>query len=124
MAEKKILRALIIDDSPDDVEITLTTLHKAGYTLKMQRVQDAAGVQGALAKGEWDVVISEFALPHFSAEVALELVKSAGLDIPFIVFTRAVKDTDLVRIMHAGARDVIRQDAGTKRGNFDVGLRP
>jgi len=107
VAEKKILRALIIDDSPDDVEITLTTLRKAGYTLKMLRVQDPAGVQGALVKGEWDVVISEFALPHFSAEVALELVKSAGLDIPFIVFTRAIKDTDLVRIMHAGARDVI-----------------
>ncbi|MBI3576023.1 MAG: EAL domain-containing protein [Gammaproteobacteria bacterium] len=105
--EKKILRALIIDDSPDDVEVTLTTLRKAGYTLKMQRVQDATGVQNALAKGEWDIVLCEFALPHFGAEVALELVKSAGLDVPFIVLTRAIKDTDLVRIMHAGARDVI-----------------
>jgi len=105
--EKKILRLLVIDDSPDDVEITQTALRKAGYTLKMQRVQDAAGVQGALAKGEWDVVLSEFALPHFSADVALELVKSAGLDVPFIVLTRSIKDADLARIMHAGARDVI-----------------
>ena len=105
--EKKILRVLIVDDSPDDVEVTQTTLRKAGYTLKMQRVQDSAGVQGALAKGEWDVVLGEFSLPHFGAEVALELIKNAGLDIPFIVFTRAIKDTDLVRIMHAGARDVI-----------------
>ncbi|MEK7797178.1 MAG: hybrid sensor histidine kinase/response regulator, partial [Pseudomonadota bacterium] len=85
--EKKILRALIIDDSPDDVEVTLTTLRKAGYTLKMQRVQDATGIQNALAKGEWDVVLCEFALPHFSAEVALELIKNAGLDTPFIVLT-------------------------------------
>lgn len=105
--EKKILRALIIDDSPDDVEIALTTLRKAGYTLKMQRLQDAASVQSALAKSEWDIVLCEFALPHFSAEAALELVKGAGLDIPFIVLARAIKDTDLVRIMHAGARDVI-----------------
>lgn len=105
--EKKILRALIIDDSPDDVEITLTTLRKAGFTLKMQRVQDAGAVQAAFAKGEWDVVLSEFTLPHFSAEVALELLKGAGLDIPLIVLTRAIKDADLVRIMHAGARDVI-----------------
>lgn len=105
--EKKILRLLIVDDSPDDVEVTQTTLRKAGYTLKMQRVQDAAGVQGALAKGEWDVVLSEFSLPHFGADIALELVRGAGLDIPFIVLTRAIKDTDLARIMHAGARDVI-----------------
>ncbi len=105
--EKKILRLLVIDDSPDDVEITQTTLRKAGYTLKMQRVQDPAGVQAALAKGDWDVVLSEFALPHFSADVALELVKGAGLDVPFIVLTRAIKDADLARIMHAGARDVI-----------------
>jgi diguanylate cyclase (GGDEF)-like protein/PAS domain S-box-containing protein len=107
VAEKKILRLLVIDDSPDDVEVTQTTLRKAGYTLKMQRVQDAAGLQNALAKGEWDAVLSEFSLPHFSADVALEQVKGAGLDIPFIVLTRAIKDADLARIMHAGARDVI-----------------
>lgn len=105
--EKKILRLLIVDDSPDDVEVIQTTLRKAGYTLKMQRVQDAAGVQGALAKGEWDVVLSEFSLPHFGADIALELVKGAGLDTPFIVLTRAIKDADLARIMHSGARDVI-----------------
>ncbi len=105
--EKKILRLLIVDDSPDDVEVIQTTLRKAGYTLKMQRVQDAAGVQGALAKGEWDVVLSEFSLPHFGADIALELIKGAGLDIPFIVLTRAIKDADLARIMHSGARDVI-----------------
>ncbi len=105
--EKKILRLLIVDDSPDDVEVIQTTLRKAGYTLKMQRVQDAAGVQAALAKGEWDVVLSEFSLPHFGADIALELVKGAGLDIPFIVLTRAIKDADLARIMHSGVRDVI-----------------
>ncbi len=63
MVEKKILRALIIDDSPDDVEVTLTTLRKAGYTLKMQRVQDAGGVQGALAKGEWTWCCASFPCP-------------------------------------------------------------
>ncbi len=112
--EKKILRLLIVDDSPDDVEVIQTTLRKAGYTLKMQRVQDAAGVQTALAKGEWDVVLSEFSLPHFSAEIALELVKGAGLDIPFIVLTRAVKDADLARIMHSGARDVILKNQAVR----------
>lgn len=112
--EKKILRLLIVDDSPDDVEVTQTTLRKAGYTLKMQRVQDAAGVQGALAKGEWDVVLSEFSLPHFGADIALELVKGAGLDIPFIVLTRAIKDADLARIMHSGARDVILKNQAVR----------
>jgi diguanylate cyclase (GGDEF)-like protein/PAS domain S-box-containing protein len=108
--EKKILRLLVIDDSPDDVEIAQAALRKAGYTLKMQRVQDAAGVQHALAKGEWDAVLSELSLPHVGADMALELVKAAGLDIPFIVLTRAIEDADLARIMHAGARDVVLKD--------------
>lgn len=105
--EKKILRLLIIDDSPDDTEATVAAVRKGGYMIKSQRVQDLAGMQAALDKGNWDVVLSEFALPHFGAQMVHDLLRNAGLDIPFIVLTREIGDADLDKIMRAGARDVI-----------------
>jgi diguanylate cyclase (GGDEF)-like protein/PAS domain S-box-containing protein len=105
--EKKILRLLIVDDSPDDAELAVASLRKAGYMLKNQRVQDLASMQAALDKGTWDVVLSEYTLPHFGAQLALDLVKRAHLDIPFLVVTRNIRDPDLVKIMRNGAHDVV-----------------
>ncbi|MCR4348138.1 MAG: EAL domain-containing protein [Sulfuricaulis sp.] len=105
--DKKILRLLIVDDSPDDSELAVASLRKAGYMLKNQRVQDLASMQAALDKGTWDVVLSEYTLPHFGAQLALDLVKRAHLDIPFLVVTRNIRDPDLVKIMRNGAHDVV-----------------
>jgi len=105
--DKKIIRLLIVDDSPDDAELAVATLRKAGFMLKHQRVQDFASMQAALDKGTWDVVLSEYTLPHFGAQLALDLVKRAHLDIPFLVVTRNIRDPDLVKIMRNGAHDVV-----------------
>ena len=105
--EKKILRLLIVDDSPDDAELAVAALRKAGYMLKNQRVQDLASMQAALDKGAWDVILSEYTLPHFGAQLALDLIRRINLETPFIVVTRNIRDTDLVKIMRNGAHDVV-----------------
>jgi diguanylate cyclase (GGDEF)-like protein/PAS domain S-box-containing protein len=108
--DKKILRLLIVDDSPDDTEVAATTLRRAGYMLKTQRVQDLTSMQAALDKGQWDVVLCEYSLPHFGAQLALDLLRRTGHEIPFLVVTRNIKDTDLAKIMRAGALDVIMKN--------------
>lgn len=105
--EKKILRLLIVDDSPDDAELAADTLRAAGYMLKTQRVQDMPGMQAALGKGQWDIVVSEHALAQFEAQHALDLVRRAGLDLPLVVLTRKMTDSEVLKIMRAGARDVV-----------------
>jgi len=114
--EKKILRVLIVDDSPDDAEGTVAAVRKGGYMLKSQRVQDLASMQAALDKGAWDVVVSEFHVPHFGAQMALDLLKRAGVHAPLIVMTRNIGDDDLVKIMRAGARDVVPKTQGARLG--------
>lgn len=108
--EKKILRLLIVDQSPDDTELAVTAIRKCGYMLKTQRVQDMAGMQAAIDKGQWDVVISEFSLPHFSAQMAHDLLKKAGRESPFIILTRAIPDNDLLAAMRSYAHDVVMKD--------------
>ncbi len=108
--DKKILRLLIIDDSPDDAELAAATLRKARYMLKTLRVQDLAATQTALEKSTWDVVLSDVALTHFGASMAIELLKRTHHEIPLIVFTRQIKEADVTKLMQAGALDVVRKD--------------
>ena len=65
--EKKILRLLVVDDSPDDAELAVATLRKAGFMLKHQGVPDLASMQAARDKGPWDVVRSEYTPPPLGA---------------------------------------------------------
>ena len=105
--DKKILRLLIIDDSADDADIPVSVLRKNGYMLKSRRVQDLAGMQSALNKSKWDLVVSEYRLPHLGAMLALDTVKHVSPDLPFFVLTEKINDADLIEVMRAGARDVI-----------------
>lgn len=114
--DKKILRLLIVDDSPDDVEAAAAALRKASYMLKTQRVQDLASMQAALDKSTWDVVLSEITLAHFGAPMALEMLKRTHQDAPLIVFTRAIKETEVCKVMRAGAVDVVRKDEAFRLG--------
>jgi multidomain signaling protein FimX len=112
--ETKILRLLIVDDSPDDAEIAVVALRKGGYMLKSQRINDLLGLQTALEKGEWDIVISEYQLPHFGATLVLEWLKRAQLKVPMIVLARAIRDPEIIKIMQAGARDVVLKDQSAR----------
>jgi len=107
--EKKILRLLIIDDSPDDAEIPVSILRQAGYMLKSQRAHDLATMEAAMHKGRWDLVISENSMPQFSGAMALDMIKRTGLDIPFLVLSRDISDEALQKLMSAGVHDVVRK---------------
>jgi len=114
--DKKILRLLIVDDSPDDAELAAAALRKASYMLKTQRVQDLTAMQSALEKSVWDVVLCEITLAHFGAPMALELMKRIHQTAPLIVFARTVKEVEVSKIMRAGALDVVRKDEAFRLG--------
>jgi diguanylate cyclase (GGDEF)-like protein/PAS domain S-box-containing protein len=108
--DKKILRLLIVDDSPDDAEIATAALRKAKYMLKTQRVQDLAAMQGALEKSTWDVVLCEVRLSHLNAQMVLDFLKRDQHHVPLIVFTQTPAEADVVKLMQMGAFDVVRKD--------------
>lgn len=115
--ESNYLRVLVIDDSPDDAELPVRVLKDAGYRVKSQRVYSVTGMESALAAEAWDLVLSELSLLQFSAQMALDILKREHLDLPLLVFTRTITDTDFNRIVRLGARDVVRK-------SFNVRLLP
>ncbi|KPK11808.1 MAG: hypothetical protein AMJ68_04545 [Acidithiobacillales bacterium SG8_45] len=108
--ENKVLSVLIVDDSPDDAELPVRELRASGYRVKTERVYNLAGMESALQKEKWDLVLSDFTLLQYSAQMALELLKRKKLDTPLIVITRSLSDEDFAAVTAAGARDVIRKN--------------
>jgi PAS domain S-box-containing protein len=107
---KKLLRALIVEDSEDDALLVVRELSRAGYEPEFARVETRAALSEALASGSWDVVLSDFSMPEFDGLSALQMVRERGSDIPFILVSGAVGESVAVQAMKAGAHDYILKD--------------
>jgi two-component system, cell cycle sensor histidine kinase and response regulator CckA len=105
--ENKTLRALIADDSENDVLILLRGLKNAGYEVVHERVWTAPAMKAALERQAWDIVISDYEMPNFGGFEALKLLQASGHDLPFILVSAVVSEETAVAAMKAGAHDYI-----------------
>jgi hypothetical protein len=105
-----VLRLLLVEDSPSDAKLVVAELQRSGWTVEHERVQTAGAMQAALAGKEWDVVLSDWSMPAFSAAAALATVKAAGRDLPFIIVSGTVGEEAAVEAMRAGAHDYVLKD--------------
>jgi CheY-like chemotaxis protein len=65
------LRVLIVEDSEDDALLLIETLESNGRDVICERVDNPAAMTNALEDKEWDVVIADHGMPHFSAPASL-----------------------------------------------------
>ncbi|MBI2922669.1 MAG: GGDEF domain-containing response regulator [Planctomycetes bacterium] len=101
------LRVLIVEDSEDDAVLVVRHLERAGYAPAHARVQTAADMIAALEAGPWDCVIADYSMPHFSGTDALAIVRSRGMDLPFIIVSGTIGEEVAVAAMKAGAHDYV-----------------
>jgi two-component system, cell cycle sensor histidine kinase and response regulator CckA len=104
------VRLLICEDSDDDALLIVTCLRRAGLAVEHERADTAAQVGHALRTNPPDLVISDYHMPGFGAERALELVHASGLDLPFILVSGRVGEEHAVNLMRAGAHDYVLKD--------------
>src|SRR5688572_8834539 len=100
------LRLLHLEDSELDHELTLAHLQRGGVAFKALRVDSEAEYLRALEQ-PWDIIVSDYNLPGFSGLVALDLLKAAGLDIPFVLVSGEIGEDTAVEAMRNGASDYL-----------------
>ncbi len=101
------LRVLIVEDSEFDARLLVNMLRKGGYEPAYQRVETAEQMRAALAAQPWDILLSDYNLPTFSAPAALKLLQDSGHDIPFIIVSGGIGEDIAVASMKAGASDYL-----------------
>jgi signal transduction histidine kinase len=104
------LRVLLVEDSPTDAFLLEHALERGGFRPMCERVDTAEGMSAALQRQEWDVILTDHAMPQFSAPAALELTKQNGLDVPFIIVSGHIEEETAVAAMKAGAHDYVMKD--------------
>src|SRR4051812_20533502 len=65
----------------------------------------------ALQRGGWDAIIADYSMPQFSGLSALQMLKTAGMDIPFILVSGSIGEDIAVAAMKAGAHDYLTKDS-------------
>jgi phosphoserine phosphatase RsbU/P len=104
---KKPIRVLVVEDSEFDARILVATMKQGGYEPQWKRVEDAPAMLEALEKESWDVILSDYNLPEFSAPAALRLLQQSGLDLPFLIISGGIGEDVAVAAMKAGAHDYL-----------------
>ena len=70
------LRVLIVEDSEDDMALLVRELRRGGYDPTFELVDTPAGMTAALGKNQWDLIICDYSMPHFSGIDALSLLRT------------------------------------------------
>src|SRR5262245_43257134 len=103
----KPLRLLLVEDSVDDAELVVHALEQGGYDVVHERVETGEAMQAALDRQPWDLVISDYRLPRFSAPDALALLQTSEKDLPFIIVSGTIGEETAVTALKAGASDFL-----------------
>jgi diguanylate cyclase (GGDEF)-like protein/PAS domain S-box-containing protein len=104
---RKALRALIVEDSEDDIELLLGELHSKGYEVEFERVETAPAMRASLKEKTWDIILSDYNLPAFDGLQALDVLKASGIDVPFLLISGTIGEESAVAALKAGANDFI-----------------
>jgi signal transduction histidine kinase len=101
----KALRALIVEDVERDALLLVRELQRGGFDVTFERVDTAEALASALDQKSWDIIVSDYTMPRFSAPQALALVKARRLELPFIIVSGTVDEEMAVGAIRAGAHD-------------------
>jgi PAS domain S-box-containing protein len=103
------LKVLVAEDVPDDAELLMQQLRRAGYELDWWRVETEPDFLEGL-KAQPDIIISDYSMPNFSGLRALELLHESGSDTPLILVSGTVGEEIAVEAMRFGATDYLLKD--------------
>jgi len=103
------LHVLILEDHETDAELMVHELCQAGYEPDWCRVDSEQDYLDGLSS-TLDVILADYTLPQFDAMRTLNLLKSQGMEIPFIVVTGTVGEEVVAECMRQGATDYLLKD--------------
>jgi two-component system response regulator PilR (NtrC family) len=98
-------RVLVVDDEAGMREFLSILLRKEGYGIAA--AESAEKAMDLMAKGEFDLVISDISMPGLSGIEVLRQARAASPDIPVILITAYASTESAVEALKLGAYDYL-----------------
>jgi len=71
----KTLTVLLIEASEDDAMLIVHELENGGYDVDFERRDSVDTIKDPLSRREWDLILSDHAMPRICAPEALHIVR-------------------------------------------------
>ena len=102
----KLLRILLLEDSPIDSELIEMHLAEGEIEAELIRVENQADFVSALEHEQIDLILSDYSLPTFDGITALELAQAIS-PVPFIFVSATLGEELAIETLKKGATDYV-----------------
>lgn len=109
------LRVLLLEDDAHDAELMVRELRRAGYDPDCRRV-DSEDAYLEQLQCPPDIILSDNAMPGFSAMEALRHLHLRDVDLPFIIVSGSIGEEQAVSLLRHGAADYLMKDRPDRLG--------
>ncbi len=109
-APRTPLRLLIFEDHQEDIDITLHTLRSAGFEVSADVVVTLEDLEKRIRSGGYDLILSDYRMPHATGMDAFEVMRALDAQIPFILVTGSLGEERAVECLQEGVSDYILKD--------------
>jgi PAS domain S-box-containing protein len=104
------LRLLLIEDSAADAELLLRELRRLQRPIEYRRVASARTLESALDEFPADIILSDYSMPGFGGQDALEIVLSRAPLTPFVYVSGTLGEERAIEALQRGASDYVLKD--------------
>jgi PAS domain S-box-containing protein len=101
------IRILHLEDDPSDQELIRAVLVADGLDFEAHVVSARREFETALARGSFDLILSDFKVPDYDGLSALRLVRKLSPDQPFILVSGTIGEEAAIESLRCGATDYV-----------------
>ncbi|EJL80708.1 PAS domain S-box/diguanylate cyclase (GGDEF) domain-containing protein [Herbaspirillum sp. CF444] len=101
------LKILMVEDDPDDVELSRYELVRAGIACDVRQVDTEDAFVDALSNYQPDIVLGDFSLPTFDGMSALQIVQETTPSTPFLFVSGTMGEERAIKALKHGAYDYV-----------------
>jgi len=101
------LKILMVEDDPDDVELSRYELVRAGIACDVRQVDTEDAFVDALSNYQPDIILGDFSLPTFDGMSALQIVQETTPSTPFLFVSGTMGEERAIKALKHGAYDYV-----------------
>lgn len=107
---KSSIHILHLEDRRKDAQLVQSTLEAEGIQCAITWVKSRDDFVAALEHGDIDLILSDFALPHFDGMSALKIARAGWPAIPFVLVSGTMGEERAIESLQSGATDYVLKD--------------
>lgn len=104
---KRDIRILMLEDDPSDAELMRFTLRQGGIQFTVERVDRKEDYLRAIEEHRPELILSDYSLPGFNGQDALDIALHKCPETPFIFVTGTMGEEVAIETLKSGATDYV-----------------